>query len=95
MAEPKSTVKLDFMRTVEADAQKLWKDNKVFELNPVDGSNSNKYMATFPYPYMNGKAHIGHSFSLSKLEVSSVCLVVSIFFLKIHNFIFSTVCNWL
>ena len=69
MGEPKSTVKLDFMRNVEVEAQKLWNDTKVFELDPISGDNSNKFFATFPYPYMNGKAHIGHSFSLSKLEV--------------------------
>ena len=74
MAEPKSTVKLDFMRGVHDDAQNLWRDTKVFQLDPVDGDNSNKFMATFPYPYMNGKAHIGHSFSLSKLEVRIFCL---------------------
>jgi leucyl-tRNA synthetase len=28
-------------------------------------------MVTFPYPYMNGRLHLGHSFSLSKAEFAA------------------------
>lgn len=27
-----------------------------------------KYMATFPYPYMNGKLHLGHAFTMCKAD---------------------------
>ena len=37
---------------------------------PVEGS-AEKFFGTFPYPYMNGVLHLGHAFSLSKLEFAS------------------------
>lgn len=30
--------------------------------------NAEKYLVTFPYPYMNGYLHLGHAFSMSKAE---------------------------
>jgi len=50
--------------------QKYWYENKIFEANaPKEGEEKPpKFMATFPFPYMNGRLHLGHSFSLSKVE---------------------------
>ena len=33
--------------------------------------NKQKFFLTFPYPYMNGRLHLGHAFSLSKCEFSA------------------------
>jgi len=30
-----------------------------------------KYFATFPYPYMNGRIHLGHAFTITKAEFAS------------------------
>merc|ERR1712146_749578 len=30
-----------------------------------------KFMCTFPYPYMNGWLHLGHAFSMSKAEFAA------------------------
>jgi leucyl-tRNA synthetase len=31
-------------------------------------ANATKYLATFPFPYMNGYLHLGHAYSMSKAE---------------------------
>ncbi|EKX38613.1 leucyl-tRNA synthetase, PPC-targeted [Guillardia theta CCMP2712] len=55
-------------------AQKRWEEEKAFEMDaPAPGSaapEQEKHFVTFPYPYMNGLLHLGHTFSLSKTEFS-------------------------
>ncbi len=68
------------MREIEIARQKLWKENHIFEADAeedwkskydFDTKNNKKYLITFPYPYMNGRLHLGHGFSLSKAEFQS------------------------
>ncbi|KAF0987450.1 hypothetical protein HZS_6729, partial [Henneguya salminicola] len=72
--ERKSNVKLDCIRKIEKNHQKLWQEKKYFEIDALENFNENsksqKYFVTFPYPYMNGRLHLGHAFSLSKCEFS-------------------------
>lgn len=44
----------------------MWEEEKVFEADPEDGRE--KYLVTFPYPYMNGRLHLGHAFTITKAD---------------------------
>ena len=44
----------------------------MFEVNAsTKDEKTIKFFGNFPYPYMNGLLHLGHAFSLSKLEFAS------------------------
>ena len=68
--ERKGTFKVEFLKELEAKAQAKWEREKIFEedapstprKDPMD-----KYMVTFPFPYMNGRLHLGHTFTISKV----------------------------
>ena len=66
MSTIKELPKRDFLVSLEKKYQLDWESQKLHEIDPVPGKP--KYMSTFPYPYMNGKLHMGHSFSVSKPE---------------------------
>uniref|UniRef100_A0A673HK52 leucine--tRNA ligase n=1 Tax=Sinocyclocheilus rhinocerous TaxID=307959 RepID=A0A673HK52_9TELE len=70
--ERKGTAKLDFLRKIEEEVQQKWEQEKIFEIDAPttteENTNKNKYFVTFPYPYMNGRLHLGHTFCLSKCE---------------------------
>jgi len=71
MAERKGTAKVDFLKKIEKEIQQKWDTEKVFEVdasNVENQTSKGKYFVTFPYPYMNGRLHLGHTFSLSKCE---------------------------
>jgi len=74
--------KRDDLIKYEKEAQEKWALSKVFQTdspyteNPelVDLSGEElrqkypKFFGTFPYPYMNGSLHLGHAFTISKIE---------------------------
>ncbi|KAM8764836.1 leucine--tRNA ligase, cytoplasmic [Rhynchonycteris naso] len=74
MAERKGTAKVDFLKKIEKEIQQKWDTAKVFEVNACNSekqTGKGKYFVTFPYPYMNGRLHLGHTFSLSKCEFAA------------------------
>ena len=69
--ERKGTFKVEYLQKIEKDVQAEWEAGKVYEEDaPLEGrkTSDEKFLATFPFPYMNGKLHLGHTFSLSKCE---------------------------
>uniref|UniRef100_H2ZCU7 leucine--tRNA ligase n=1 Tax=Ciona savignyi TaxID=51511 RepID=H2ZCU7_CIOSA len=60
------TYKLSALQAIEQLVQKKWEDEKIFE---EDAPQTN-ILSLSPYPYMNGRLHLGHTYSLSKCEFS-------------------------
>jgi leucyl-tRNA synthetase len=54
----------------EKEAQKIWQEKHIHEINP-DPNNTKKFFVTFPYPYMNGRLHLGHAYTMSKCEFTA------------------------
>ncbi len=60
-----------FLREQEIIIQNKW-DRKAFESDAplvFDTENKNKYFVTFPFPYMNGRLHLGHVFTILKADI--------------------------
>lgn len=84
-AQAPSFARRDRLLEIEAKVQKQWKETKAFEVDAdvykgadrkeskgdAKGAKQEKYFCTFPYPYMNGVLHLGHAFTLSKVEFAA------------------------
>ncbi|EJU03238.1 leucine-tRNA ligase [Dacryopinax primogenitus] len=64
------TGKRDYLVALEKKYQAQWADQKLFEAHPPapGESEQEKWMGTFPFAYMNGSYHLGHAFTISKIE---------------------------
>ena len=80
-AEPpkqQSFVRRDKLRSVEKAMQAQWAAERAFEVDAPapesweGGAKPAKFMCTFPYPYMNGRLHLGHAFTVTKAEFAAV-----------------------
>ncbi|KAI0497193.1 hypothetical protein KFK09_020415 [Dendrobium nobile] len=69
----RSFARRDQLLKLQSQIQKLWEEEKIFEATarstPPDPDE--KFFGNFPYPYMNRFLHLGHAFSLSKLEFAA------------------------
>jgi len=60
------------MRDIEKAIQAKWESEKTFEEDAAavdDGQET--YFCNFPYPYMNGRLHLGHAFTITKADFSA------------------------
>src|SRR3989338_2587508 len=56
---------LDF-KQIENKWQKEWEKNKVFQ--PEVDHKKKKFFVNFPYPYINGFLHVGHLYTILRVE---------------------------
>jgi leucyl-tRNA synthetase len=54
-------------KQIEEKWQKKWENAHVFEADP--DPKRKKILVTFPYPYMNGPLHVGHTFTATRVDV--------------------------
>ncbi|KAI9921675.1 hypothetical protein PsorP6_002514 [Peronosclerospora sorghi] len=68
-APVKKMARRDHLIDIEHEVIAKWDAVKLFESN--SDPSKPKYMVTFPYPYMNGYLHVGHLFTLMKVEFAA------------------------
>ncbi|KAF8376925.1 hypothetical protein HHK36_030296 [Tetracentron sinense] len=69
----KSYARRDRLLEIEAKVRNWWEEKDVFKSESCNKppEPGEKFFGNFPYPYMNGFLHLGHAFSLSKLEFAA------------------------
>ncbi|OAY45047.1 leucine--tRNA ligase, cytoplasmic [Manihot esculenta] len=69
----KSFARRDRLLEIEQKVRGWWDEKDVFRAEPGEKPPvpDEKFFGNFPFPYMNGFLHLGHAFSLSKLEFAA------------------------
>ncbi|KAF3444183.1 hypothetical protein FNV43_RR13873 [Rhamnella rubrinervis] len=69
----RSFARRDLLLEIEAKVRIWWENEHVFraESSDVPPGPGEKFFGNFPFPYMNGFLHLGHAFSISKLEFAA------------------------
>uniref|UniRef100_A0A1I8B4V0 leucine--tRNA ligase n=1 Tax=Meloidogyne hapla TaxID=6305 RepID=A0A1I8B4V0_MELHA len=67
---PKERKRVGEILELEREIQKRWDEAKAFEEeSPLTKEEKPpKFMTSFPFPYMNGRLHLGHTFTLAKCD---------------------------
>ncbi|KAF7759757.1 hypothetical protein Agabi119p4_11452 [Agaricus bisporus var. burnettii] len=77
------TAKRDYLKSLERQYQDRWRSERLFEIDApsqadIAGLSTQqvhqkypKWFGNFPYPYMNGSLHLGHAFTISKIEFAA------------------------
>ncbi|KAJ3503221.1 hypothetical protein NLJ89_g8530 [Agrocybe chaxingu] len=77
------TAKRDHLKALEKKYQERWQSEKLFEVNAPPAADVAglspaeiqqkypKWFGNFPFPYMNGSLHLGHAFTISKIEFAA------------------------
>ena len=69
MEESGETAHRDFLRPFEAKWQKKWEEAGAFNAEPDPARP--KFFGNYPYSYMNGRPHVGHTFTVMRVEIFS------------------------
>ncbi|KAB5585582.1 hypothetical protein GE09DRAFT_1071167 [Coniochaeta sp. 2T2.1] len=83
--ELKGTEKRDALISIEKKYQQMWEEDGLFQpdapsiaeipLHSISAAELRqkypKFFGTIAYPYMNGRLHVGHAFSISKIEFTA------------------------
>lgn len=69
----KSFARRDRLLEIESKVTSWWEQNDVFAAESLEQppGPGEKFFGNFPFPYMNGYLHLGHAFSLSKVEFAA------------------------
>eukprot|EP01012_Entosiphon_sulcatum_P061798 TRINITY_DN8766_c0_g1_i1.p1 TRINITY_DN8766_c0_g1~~TRINITY_DN8766_c0_g1_i1.p1 ORF type:complete len:1087 (-),score=221.84 TRINITY_DN8766_c0_g1_i1:64-3324(-) len=59
------------IKKIEQECHEKWERKQIFRAVVPEDLSKPKFFVNFPYPYMNGKLHLGHAFSFSKAEFAA------------------------